>query len=157
MITRTIDESDQDMGKGERIRQVMDYAQRNQSRFAEELGVTHTSIGNWLKGKGPGTDKLRQVATKYGVSFEWLSTGRGTMIPAADVFVMGDYEPKALVQAAEEAKNNAIRLSELHLKGMRAGTITQRRLIQTLEEFFSAATTSSSQSAEQSESRRSGD
>lgn len=153
----TIDESDLDMKKGERIQAVMDYAQRNQARFAEELGVSHTSPANWLKGKGPGTNRLRQIATTYGVSFEWLSTGRGTMIPETDVFISSDYEPKALVQAAEEAKENAIRLSELHLKGMRAGTVTQRRLIQTLEDFFNTATTSSSQPAELPEPRRSGD
>jgi transcriptional regulator with XRE-family HTH domain len=48
-----------------------------QQDFADSLGVTRGSVGNWEVGKPPNRKHLQRIAEMFDISFEWLSTGNG--------------------------------------------------------------------------------
>lgn len=54
----------------------------SQQVFADQLGnVTRGAVGNWERGAGIKRENLQRIAKVFGVSFDWLATGRGSMRP----------------------------------------------------------------------------
>ncbi|MGS1071690.1 helix-turn-helix domain-containing protein [Burkholderia glumae] len=48
-----------------------------QNRLAKEWDLSQKGVRKWLEGEGvPETTRLVEMAKRYGVSFEWLATGR---------------------------------------------------------------------------------
>lgn len=62
-----------------RIRQARLEAKLSQSQLAEKTGVHRSAVAQWERSGGsrPTVDRLAQIATLTGVSYEWLATGRG--------------------------------------------------------------------------------
>lgn len=72
------------MGKlANRIKFVRKQSKLSQERFAEALGtvdgvkVSRGAVGNWELGKGISRVNLAAIADKFGVSLDWLESGRG--------------------------------------------------------------------------------
>ena len=91
-----------------RIRTARMRARMSQTELAELLGVSRSAVGNWESAKGrvsPSSERLSELALATGVSYEWLATGRGTLlapidgIPAADAEFVDDPVERRLLQA----------------------------------------------------------
>jgi transcriptional regulator with XRE-family HTH domain len=55
----------------------------SQADLARRMFVTQPSVAAWELGlKAPHMKNMTRLAMQLGVSFEWLSTGRGEMHPA---------------------------------------------------------------------------
>jgi transcriptional regulator with XRE-family HTH domain len=55
----------------------------SQADLARRMFVTQPSVADWESGrKAPHTKNLARLAVLLGVSFEWLTTGRGKMHPS---------------------------------------------------------------------------
>lgn len=54
----------------------------NKKKFAIELGISPSTVGNWIKGfSEPNSISLNQIAVKFNkVNLEWLLTGKGYML-----------------------------------------------------------------------------
>ena len=52
---------------------------RSQRQFARDLGVFQQNVNRYESGTTPHTDFLITLATKEGVSIDWLLLGRGKM------------------------------------------------------------------------------
>lgn len=52
---------------------------RSQRQFAQELGVFQQNVNRYENGTMPHTDFLMTLATKEGISLDWLLLGRGPM------------------------------------------------------------------------------
>lgn len=63
--------------KADRIRFVRQLNRLSQEKFAEELETSRGAVGNWELGKGIKQENLEQIVEKFGVSLDWLSSGRG--------------------------------------------------------------------------------
>ncbi|MCZ6782345.1 MAG: helix-turn-helix domain-containing protein [Proteobacteria bacterium] len=61
----------------ERIAQIR--GGRSQRQFARELGVFQQNVNRYENGTTPHTDFLITLATKEGVSLDWLLLGKGKM------------------------------------------------------------------------------
>ena len=56
----------------------------SQADLARRMFVTQPSVADWESGrKAPHTKNLARLAMLLGVSFEWLTTGRGEMHTSA--------------------------------------------------------------------------
>ena len=67
----------------QRIRLARRTAGLSQAQLALELGVQRSAVSHWEAHRGkPSMNHLRQLALLTGVQFEWLATGRGTMLMA---------------------------------------------------------------------------
>jgi phage repressor protein C with HTH and peptisase S24 domain len=88
-----------DAAIGKRIKQVReDVARLSQSAFASKLGkVTRGAVGNWERGLGIKRDNLREIAERFGVSFEWLALGRGDMSLTSEKTHDGHAVPNAVI------------------------------------------------------------
>jgi len=110
-----------------RLHQAWDYAGFPQGRhrtteIADHYEVSRESARKWSRGLSmPTIERLHQMAVQMEVSFEWLSTGRGTM------------EGKNLVREASTKYDTP---EELRLVGLvrKLPRKKQRALIQLLEE-----------------------
>ena len=110
-----------------RLHQAWDYAafapgRHRTSYVANHYGVSRESARKWSLGLSvPATERLKLMAVQLHVSYEWLSTGRGTM------------EGKNLVRETPSKYDNA---EELRLVGLvrKLPRKKQRALIQLLEE-----------------------
>ena len=60
-----------------RVRQARKAAGISQSRLAQILGVTRSACSQWESAQGttPRRERLEQLASLLGVSYEWLATG----------------------------------------------------------------------------------
>ena len=68
----------------ERIKKARKTLGWSQADLARRMYVTQPSVADWESGrKAPHTKNLARLAMLLGVSFEWLSTGRGKMHPSA--------------------------------------------------------------------------
>ncbi|MCK1718887.1 XRE family transcriptional regulator [Bradyrhizobium sp. 141] len=74
------------MGKlANRIKFVRKRAKLSQEKFAEALGtvegvkVSRGAVGNWELGKGISRANIAAIADKFGVSLDWLESGRGDL------------------------------------------------------------------------------
>lgn len=72
---------------GNRIKTARKFRKHSQTWLAEEVGVTQSSVQQWEAGKSePTTNNLSLIAQALAVSFEWLATGSGVMLPLAQHF-----------------------------------------------------------------------
>ena len=62
---------------GARIKAVREKSGLTQTEFAAAIGVERGAVGNWERGGGISKANLETVADAFGISFEWLATGRG--------------------------------------------------------------------------------
>lgn len=88
-----------DEALGKRIKQVReDRGALSQSEFASRLGaVTRGAVGNWERGKGTKRENLQAIALEFGVSFEWLASGRGAMISPTQKALNVTEPPNAII------------------------------------------------------------
>lgn len=64
----------------ERIKAARKVLGWSQADLARRMFVTQPSVADWESGrKAPHTKNLTRLAVLLGVSFEWLTTGRGEM------------------------------------------------------------------------------
>jgi transcriptional regulator with XRE-family HTH domain len=91
---------------GARIRQARLAAGISQSSLARLLGVTRSACSQWesARGTAPHRKRLEQLANLFGVSYEWLVTGkkpkeertftgvRENMVPAYRLALSADQE-----------------------------------------------------------------
>lgn len=59
------------------------FGEGNNSKFAASIGTSEANIRNYINGTQPRTDILTAIAEKFGISFEWLLTGKGEMQKSA--------------------------------------------------------------------------
>lgn len=70
----------------------------SQSEFASKLGqITRGAVGNWERGQGIKRDNLQLISARFGVSFEWLATGRGEMDTKPTKVTNGGDTPNAVI------------------------------------------------------------
>lgn len=57
-----------------------------QQQLAERIGVQRSAVAQWerLHGTRPASARLIAVALVTGVNFDWLATGRGSMLATVD-------------------------------------------------------------------------
>ncbi|WP_414446838.1 helix-turn-helix domain-containing protein [Burkholderia sp. 22PA0099] len=59
-----------------------------QNQLAKDWGLSQKGVRKWLEGEGvPETTRLVEMSKRYGVSFEWLATGRHpvSLAPSSEV------------------------------------------------------------------------
>ena len=65
-----------------RVRKARHQAGLSQQVLAERMGVTRGAVANWQSAVAvPAARRLARIANVTGVSYEWLATGRGAMLP----------------------------------------------------------------------------
>ena len=65
-----------------RVRKARHPAGLSQQVLAERMGVTRGAVANWESAVAvPAARRLARIANVTGVSYEWLATGRGAMLP----------------------------------------------------------------------------
>ena len=65
-----------------RIRKARRHAELTQQTLADRMGVTRGAVANWESAVAvPAARRLARIANVTGVSYEWLATGRGAMLP----------------------------------------------------------------------------
>jgi transcriptional regulator with XRE-family HTH domain len=68
----------------ERIKQRRIELGWSQAELARRMFVSQPSVAEWESGrKAPHLKNMARLAMLLGVSFDWLSTGRGDMLPPA--------------------------------------------------------------------------
>ncbi len=88
----------------ERIRRARRRAGLSQAALAERLRVRRSAVSNWESANDirPAMPNLIAIARTCKVSLEWLGTGRGPMVPDADVLADVPAADAELVDASEE-------------------------------------------------------
>lgn len=65
---------------GERIKFLRTFLSLNQTEFAKELGITHGSVSKIENAKkAPSEQLILSICRTFGVSYEWLTEGKGEM------------------------------------------------------------------------------
>ena len=65
-----------------RVRKARHKAGLSEQVLAERMGVTRGAVANWESAVAvPAARRLARIANVTGVSYEWLATGRGAMLP----------------------------------------------------------------------------
>lgn len=67
-----------------RVRLARRHAGYSQAELAKRVGVRRSAVSHWeaaASGTSPSPTRLQTLALVTGVSFEWLATGRGSMLP----------------------------------------------------------------------------
>lgn len=80
--------------------------------LAKNTGLSPGTISEWLKEEEPTTpdqNSIRRISKALEVSFEWLATGDGDMVPAASQ--AGSY-PQGLPREVREAVQKAVQMVE---------------------------------------------
>lgn len=74
----------------------------SQAELARLVGVQRSAVSHWESptGKDPTVDHLRKIAIVTGVHFEWVATGRGTMVMSPATILDGI--PAALAELVED-------------------------------------------------------
>lgn len=68
-----------------RIRNARERLGWSQVDLARRMSVAQSTVSGWESGmKAPRTRIMGRLAVTLGVSFEWLSTGRGDMVPSGN-------------------------------------------------------------------------
>lgn len=68
------------MAESERIRQACEILDINIKELSNEVGVSYRTLQNYLGGKSKlGSDFLVAIHEKYGISSDWLLTGKGNI------------------------------------------------------------------------------
>lgn len=61
---------------GDRLHKALRHSKVGVQEMADYLGVTRTSVGNWINGRNkPANPALKLWAMRTGVDYEWLITG----------------------------------------------------------------------------------
>lgn len=68
---------DQDHEFGKRLKKALDHAGLSQLEAAKMLGLNKDSLTNYVKGRLPKAEILRELARVCSVSVDWLLTGNG--------------------------------------------------------------------------------
>ena len=125
------------MKLSDRIRTARKLTRMSQQQLAQALNVQRSTVANWEGSENitPGADRMRQLASVFNVSFEWLSTGRGDMnmaghihdVPAVEnLMVLEDSGEIRLVLAWRSAP---ARIKQLILEAAESRVPTARRSI----------------------------
>ena len=65
-----------------RVRKARHQAELTQQALADRMGVTRGAVANWECADAvPAARRMGRIAKVTGVSYEWLATGRGAMLP----------------------------------------------------------------------------
>ena len=101
------------MKLGMRICTARRYSRLSQSELAQLVGVTRWAVANWESADdgNPSTSRLEAIAIATNVSYEWLATGRGSMMyqlnlddtPAVDADIVDDPTERRLLEAFRNA------------------------------------------------------
>lgn len=98
----------------QRIRLSRRHGSLSQAALADLVGVHRSAVSHWesTKPKKPNIGHLLAIAVACGVQFEWLATGRGTMLlseqmqqdmtPAAHALMVEDEQELELLRAYRE-------------------------------------------------------
>ena len=72
--------------EGERIRELRKSENYTTKQFGERLGVKQSTVNAWEVGRiKPPVVAIKAIASEFGVSEEWLTTGEGTDNDATSV------------------------------------------------------------------------
>lgn len=64
----------------ERLRKIREDSKLGMREFAERLGMSHSAISLLENGKrNPSSQFIKSVCREFGISEEWLKTGKGEM------------------------------------------------------------------------------
>lgn len=89
---------------GERLKQSRNRKQLTQSQVADRLGVDFTTISKYENDKSqPDNQTLRELASVYEVSLDWLLSGEKVTEPAALNRIVVNGEQELLTE--EEARH----------------------------------------------------
>ena len=78
----------------------------SQAEFSSRLDVHEQTLGKYERNKRlPDAEFLTRLRDQFGVSIDWLLTGRGTMRP-------GETEPMAVAPAVQETPGNSEAVDE---------------------------------------------
>jgi len=98
----------------QRIRLSRRHGALSQAALADLVGVHRSAVSHWesIKPKKPNMGHLLAIAVACGVQFEWLATGRGTMllseqvqqdtVAAANMLFVEDEQEVELLRAYRE-------------------------------------------------------
>ena len=66
----------------QRITAIINYKSRNESDFANIIGIAQTSLNNYMTGRRKiSFDVIKKISTSFGdISLDWLITGKGAML-----------------------------------------------------------------------------
>lgn len=85
-----------------RIREARTQLGWSQADLARRMNVAQPTVSGWEAGrKAPRTNVMGRLARVLGVSFEWLTTGRGGMEPGATILVARDRTASAYLPEME--------------------------------------------------------
>ena len=67
---------------GDRIRRARRFLKLSQQRFADELGISRSYVGDVENGRiKPSDNLIGLITSKFNVDIEWITSGRGEMVP----------------------------------------------------------------------------
>jgi transcriptional regulator with XRE-family HTH domain len=86
---------------GKRLKEARAHRQLTQSEVANKLGLDFTTISKYENNKSqPDNEILRELASMYEVSLDWLITGQlGGEKPSNQIYVDGVREPLTVEEA----------------------------------------------------------
>lgn len=85
-----------------RIREARTQRGWSQADLARRMNVAQPTVSGWEAGrKAPRTNLMARLARILGVSFEWLTTGRGEMAGGTTVLVARDGKASAYLPEME--------------------------------------------------------
>lgn len=89
---------------------------------ARATGISNMTLSDWKRGKStPKQDKLQKIADYFGVSIEYLMTGKE---PAIDSSAQGYYIDEETARTAQEIYNNDKILFDVY------NTVDKERLVE---------------------------
>lgn len=101
-------------GLGRRIAAARKHAGLSQTELGKEFVITRSSVSQWESDDTePTPSKLRAIAMRCGVSYEWLATGKGTMTK-----IEGNPKLDRITQILSELDPAAIDALEVVLRNM---------------------------------------
>ena len=94
---------DEKSGLGGRIDEARRRAKMNLTELGVHVGVGRSAVSQWIsETTDPTPENLRKAAMVTGVSYEWLATGRGQMIPGAQESPPHNYTPPPDILGARD-------------------------------------------------------
>lgn len=89
-----------------RIKLVRQHNKLSQTAFGERLGVSRDVVNNWEQGRVvPNNMAIQIIASKFGISEQWLRTGEGEMFAARSL----DQELAALAESLMKESDESFR------------------------------------------------
>ena len=128
-----------DEGFGRRLVEEMERAGIRPTRLARDEGVDKGSVSRWRKGEIPGPLRLPRLATRLGVSVNWLKMGEGERTPAPAPYAglpISPYEPTG-PESLTEIYANA--MTDLMKTAEESGAIPLDRALRWLVRLYDRA------------------